>query len=80
VILLYYTGDTYTEIENGVAVDYYCINGDKYNTHKSPLFTGPSCLYSTSDQFVVNATTNANLGNNCFSTKYGNYIVCDPIP
>jgi len=78
--MIYRTGDTYNEIENGEVVDYYCFNNQKYNTPTMPLFTGPSCLYSAGYYPNFTATVAVNQGEYCFEQEYGNYLVCDPVP
>jgi len=76
----YPTGDTYSEIENGEVVDYYCHNGQKYNTHPIGLEDGPTCLISYSYRSVINTTTYVIRDDSCSTQPAFRFIVCDPYP
>jgi len=78
--LLYYSADTYTEIENGLVVDYYCLNGQRVYTEKGPvpLQNVPTCLYGGSSYQTVSAMTWMHSGDLCFKQTYSGFFVCDP--
>jgi len=76
-----FLADTYTDIENGVGVDYFCLNDQKVDTSNAPigLPNTYSCIYFSTLLSPLNMATVLRKDGFCTaSIPQALVFVCDP--